>query len=260
MPSFREHEVVIDLRSTEFVRPAAILWCVVYALLAKKRGAACRVLVPLNFGVCTYLKSVGLFEMLLESKVELDDRGISKLESRQVILPLTMFETETAAEELANRAMAYLKVSRVGAANIYPVVSETFGELAVNAVQHAESSIGAFGLIQFYAFKRREYFVCCVADGGIGVRRSLEKNPKLKGTFSYDWTALEMAVRERVSGTGEVNRGIGLFGVAEDMKKAGRILVIHSGLGALSVSDKADSKAKRSALFPGTLAYVSIPA
>ncbi len=222
-------------------------------------GSQCRLLVPLNFGVSVYLKSIGLFELLRSHAVELDDRDIPETSSRQVVIPLTRFDSETEAENLANRAMEALKDTGLGSANIYPLVSEVFGELAVNAVQHAESPIGAYGLIQFYAFRGGEYFVCCVADGGIGVRSSLERNLALRTHVTYDWDALEMAIGERVSGTGDSHRGIGLFGVAEDMREPGRLLIIHSGLGALSVNSNSDGKAKRQNLFPGTLAYVAIP-
>ena len=258
-PQFEESEVVVDLRSAEFLRPAAALWCAIYPLLAKRAGSRCSFLVPLNFGVSVYLKSIGLFELLTNNDIELDDRDIPETSSRQVIIPLTRFDSETEAENLANRAMQALKGTGVGAANIYPLVSEVFGELAVNAVQHAESTIGSYGLIQFYALRGGECFVCCVADGGIGVRSSLERNPALRSQVDYDWDALEVAVEERVSGTGDRHRGIGLFGVAEDMKGPRRRLVIHSGLGTLSVSWNSDGKAKRQGLFPGTLAYVSIP-
>ena len=257
-PQFKESEIVVDLRSTEFLRPAAALWCAIYPLLVMQAGSQCRLLVPLNFGVSIYLKSIGLFEILRSHAIQLDDRDIPETSSRQVIIPLTRFDSETEAENLANRAMEALKDTGVGAANIYPLVSEIFGELAVNAVQHAESPIGAYGLIQFYALRGGEYFVCCVADGGIGVRSSLERNPALRAQVAYDWDALKMAVGERVSGTGDSHRGIGLFGVAEDMREPGRRLIIHSGLGGLSVNSESDGKAKRQNLFPGTLAYVSI--
>ena len=125
-----------------------------------------------------------------------------------VIIPLTRFDSETEAENLANRAMEALKDTGVGAANIYPLVSEVFGELAVNAVQHADSPIGAYGLIQFYALRGGEYFVCCVADGGIGVRNSLKRNPELRDQVAYDWDALEMAIGERVPAAQETAIGV----------------------------------------------------
>src|SRR5262249_34953812 len=144
------------------------------------RGSACRLIVPENLGVCIYLKSVGLFKVLQNNGVEVDDRGIGGSQSPQLILPLSSFSTANEVERLANEALESLRGAGIGSANLYPVVSEIFAELALNAVQHSESPLGAFGLIQFYESESSRRFVCAVADGGIGIRRSLERNPALK--------------------------------------------------------------------------------
>lgn len=253
-------EVTVDLRACNFVRPATALWCTVYSLLAKLRGSNCAVWVPTNMGVSVYLKSLGLFRILQNNGIEVDDRDILDKRDPKLVLPLTRFDCVSQADDLANRANDLLRRSGLGAGNIYPVVSETFAELAMNAVEHAESSIGAYGLIQFYGLGTGRKFVCCVADGGIGVRRSLEKNPAHRNRIPYDWAAIELATRERISGTLNRMRGIGLYGVAEDMRKPGRQLIIHSGIGSLKISKDMQSEAHRTRLFPGTLAYVEIPA
>ncbi len=258
--TFVESTVVIDLRHCEFVRPGAVLWCVIYPLLARARGSTVRLLVPSDRGVCTYLKSTGLFKTLQEAGVDVDDRGIRDKPTPQLILPVTNFRTEQDVTDLANRALESLNASGLGTGNLRPVVSEHFAELALNAIEHSESTIGAYGLIQFFRFDEGDRFVYGVADGGIGIRRSLERNPALRERVSYDWDAIELAVRERVSGTGGNTRGIGLFGVADDMRRPGRHLVIHSGIGSLGISENLESEARRAQLFPGTFAYASIPA
>ena len=89
------------------------------------------------------------------------------------MLPLTRFDTESEVEELTNETYESLQRSGLGSANLYPLVSEVFAELAVNAVEHADSPIGAYGFVQFYEFEVGRRFVCGIADGGIGIRRSL---------------------------------------------------------------------------------------
>lgn len=130
----------------------------------------------------------------------------------------------------------------------------------MNAVQHSNSPIGAFGFIQFYEFSHGQRFVCAVADGGIGIRKSLEQNPDLVSRFHYDWDAIELAIRELVSSTGDQHRGIGLFGVAEDMRNPQHQLILHSGQGVLELREDVQSEARRTTLFPGTLAFTGIPA
>ena len=261
--TFAHDTVDIDLRKCAFLWPSAVLWCAVYALLATARGSKCRLLVPENRGVCVYLKSVGLFAALQEAGADVDDRDIRRKETeeRKHVLPLTRFQRESEVEDLANTALDTLGSGPgLGSANLHPIVTEIFAELAQNAVQHAESPIGALGFIQFYEFQHGQRFVCAVADGGIGIRRSLERNPDLRDKVPYDWVAIELALKERVSGTGSKTRGIGLYGVAEDMRKAGRQLIIHSGLGMMQTSEQMETEAHRTTLFPGTLAYAALPA
>lgn len=256
--SFQDARLDIDMRECQFVRPPAVLWCTVLPLLAVARGSACRLLVPENVGICLYLQSVGLFKLLKEAGVEVDDRGITERQDSQLIVPVTGFRTEGEVEGLANAALDALARAGVGSANLYPLVGEVFAELALNAVQHSESPIGAFGTIQFYESQAGRRFVCAVADGGIGIRQSLERNPALADKVAYDWDAIELALEEGISTTGSKTRGIGLFGVAEDMRKPGRQLIIHSGIGMLQIADTTQNEPQRTVLFPGTLISATI--
>ncbi len=52
-------EFAIDLRHCEFLRPPAVLWCVVYCLLAANQGTTCQVVVPENIGVAVTSKGWG---------------------------------------------------------------------------------------------------------------------------------------------------------------------------------------------------------
>lgn len=259
-PAFEIDELDIDLRDCEFVTPSATLWCIVYAVLSVKRGATVRLLVPNSMGVCVYLKSLGLFDTLKGHGIEVDDRNIGSGAAHKTILPVTPFTSTAEAAQVTNRAFERLQKTGVGAANLTSIVTELFSELALNAAQHSESEIGAFGCVQFYEFRSAPRFTCAVADGGIGVYASLCRNDKHRSRVSYDWDALELAVRERVSGTNDPHRGIGLYGVSEDVRRPDRSLLLHSGLGSLEIKETMEISARRTRLFPGTLAFLSIPA
>jgi hypothetical protein len=215
--------------------------------------------VPENLAVCSYLKTLGLFDLLLTDGVEVDTRGITDHANPKLVLPLTGISEQGDVNKISNDVFERLSSSGLGAPNLYPLVSEVFAELALNAVEHAHSPLGAFGFVQFYEFAEGERFICAVADGGIGIRESLAKNPDLELRVPYDWVAIELAVRERITGTREKTRGIGLYGIAEDMRQPGRQLIIHSGIGSLQISEEMETEARRTTLFPGTLAYASIP-
>ena len=84
--SFEADKVIIDLRDCEFIQPGGVMWCVVYSLLVKSRDINCELLVLTNLGVAQYLKGLGLFDILKESGVEVDDRDLSPIESQIVFL------------------------------------------------------------------------------------------------------------------------------------------------------------------------------
>ena len=258
---FSEAEVDIDLRGCAFVGPEAALWCVVYSGLAVARGSRVRLHAPEDGGVRAYLHAAGLFRALQEAGIEADDRGAPDQSATQTIVPIVRFSTETEAETIAEDAVEALMESGLASANMYALVSNAFGELAMNAVQHAESSVGSYGLIQFYnSPEASDRFVCAVADGGIGIRQSLERNPALRDSVPDDRTAIEQAIIERVTTTGSEHRGIGLTWTAQEvLENRGRFLV-HSGAGALRIRRPTNKKARQTNLFPGTLASATIAA
>lgn len=257
---FTEDTVEIDLRECEFIRPQAALWCVVYLALASRRRARSRLLLPANMGCRAYLKSLGIIDVLGQRGVDVDDPGIGDRQDAKIVLPATPFVTTTDANRITNIAFERLQENSPGTANLTPVVTELFSELALNAAQHSESPIGAFGCVQFFQFRQSSRFACVIADGGIGVRSGLCKNDSLRRRITHDWDALELAIRERVSGTGDPHRGIGLYGVSEDIRQPGRSLLLHSGIGSLEINENLESAARRTRLFPGTLAFLAIPA
>jgi hypothetical protein len=229
-------------------------------LLVRHAGVECVLLVPENIGVARYLQTIGLFDVLKSAGTEIDDRGVAPTDLGRIGLQLRRFRTEQDVDDIANDALEHLNSQDLGAPNLRAAVAETFAELGANAVQHSESAIFAYGMIQYYEWESGARFVCTVADGGIGIRRSLERNPALRDRVYYDWDAIELALQERISGTGIPTRGIGLYAISEDMRKPGHHLLIHSGIGLVSQSEDLEANARRTTLFPGTLAYATIPA
>jgi hypothetical protein len=174
---FAETEVLVDLRECGFVNPAAALWCMTYLSLARLRGSTCTLLVPKNMGVCVHLKSIGLFDLLLERGVHVDTQGIPERGPGKTILPITSFQSTTDVDNLVNETFERLQSGDYASANLTPIVTELFAELALNAAQHSESPVGSFACVQFYEYETGSRFTCTVADGGIGVLKSLHRNP-----------------------------------------------------------------------------------
>lgn len=143
---FAEDPVEIDLRACEFIRPAAVPWCLIYPLLARARGSSCTVLVPESLGVTLYLKSLGFFDVLHDNAISADDRDIRVRQDPRVVLPITKFSSEYEVDQIGNQVAARLADSGLGAPNLYSAVSEIFSELALNAADMPNPRSGRWGL------------------------------------------------------------------------------------------------------------------
>jgi hypothetical protein len=255
---FPEPQVVVNLRECSSVHPPAALWCAIFLLQWNLRGFNCVLSTPDDADAKENLRNTGLFRILQEEDVFIDSNHFNASGSPDIILPLTRFDGLGEAAELTNRVEDSLYNSGLGSANIHPIVCEPFSELVNNAAEHSESGIGAYGFVQFSSSGRDRRFMCGVADGGIGIRKSLERNLALEH-IGYEWSAIELAVKELISGTSSKTRGIGLFSVFSEMRVPGRELVIHSGEGILTMSKDSQIRMIRANLFPGTMVYISVP-
>ena len=256
---FNETEVIINLRDCAGIHPPAVLWCAVYLLLAKSRGCDCLLLSPNDEDVASSLRDMGLIRVLQEENVAVESGGADISGSLDAVLPLTRFDSST-AESLTDQVHISLSTRGQGSANMYPEITETFSELVNNAAEHSESTIDALGLVMFYSSGQNRRFVIGVADGGIGIRQSLERNPAHRNNYGYEWVAIRRATGELVSGTLNSYRGIGLFSTFDESLRSGRELIIHSGTGIITLSENSQARIIRANPFPGTMVCVSISA
>lgn len=252
--------VTIDLSQCTFVRPAGVLWCTIYPLLVAEKDIPCELLVPYNPGVTSYLNRLGLFETLKTAGIEVDHLGMPGLQQGQLMLPLTRLTAMSQVEELGEIIVENLAKGNLSSANVYDHVNTAFAELANNAVEHANSSIDAYGYVQYYAYVGYPRFVCAIADGGVGIRASLARNPSHREMVRNEALAIEYALEENVSVHGNT-RGLGLSQIAEFVLPPDRELNINSGNGFLhTVGGRPTPGASRWAnLFPGTSAFINIP-
>ena len=257
---FDWESVRIDLSRCEFVRPAGVLWCTIYPLLVAARGIPCELLTPHNLGVTSYLNRLGLFETLQNAGVGVDSLGMPNIGQGNLMLPLTRLDTVSQVEELAVAIDDNLRRSNLSSVNLYDHVNMAFAELANNAVEHADSSVDAYGYVQYYdSSDGQSRFVCAIADGGIGIRASLLKNPNHERMVQSDWQAIEYALEENISAHGNT-RGLGLSHIVEFVLPPDRALNINSGVGFLHTDGNTlQTTSRESNLFSGTSAFINIP-
>ena len=258
---FHWESVRIDLSRCEFVRPPAVLWCTIYSLLVSEKGIPCEFVVPNRPNIATYLNDLGMFAVLRDAGVRVNHLETPNTERWQLVLPLTRMRSISEVEDLENSLIENLEQRDLSSSNLYTDVAVVFAELGNNAVEHAQSPIDAYSLVQFYDWYSHPRFVCAVADGGIGIKDSLQKNPEYESRALTDWRAIEYAIRENTSGTSDRTRGMGLYHIANDILPPDRELNINSGIGFLHTDGKnLQPTSRRGNLFPGTSAFINVPA
>jgi hypothetical protein len=144
-------------------------------------------------------------------------------------------------------------------------ICATLSEVCANAVEHGASSFGAYAAVQAYQHivsggreRRGEEVLIAIADGGVGVRETLCRNPKYAEFTETDNDALRHALKMGVSGTGELGRGGGLAVVGQISTRAGGSLSLRSGSGRITYyGDRTNSR--NVPPFPGTFVRVSLP-
>ena len=258
---FDWESVRIDLSHCEFVRLPAVLWCITYSLLVAEKGIPCEFVVPNLPNIATYLNDLGMFAVLRDEGVRVNHLETPNTDRWQLVLPLTRLRSISEVEDLENSLIENLEWRNLSSTNLHTDVVVVFAELGNNAVEHAQSPIDAYSLVQFYDWYPQPRFVCAVADGGIGIRASLQKNAKYKRLMLTDSEAIDIATQENTSGTGDRTRGMGLFHIANEILPPDRALNINSGAGFLHTDGETLRTIPRpSNLFPGTSAYINVPA
>ena len=101
-------------------------------------------------------------------------------------------------------------------------------ELAENVIHHADSDAGGFAAAQ--GTPRRRRFEVGIVDLGIGIRRSLAKNPEY-ASITDDVEAIKTALQPFVTSTPARNLGTGLFITKLLLRQNGGDLLIRSGNG-----------------------------
>jgi hypothetical protein len=257
--------VVLDLRTVEFVEPAGL--CGLAALLEYLTPRCEEVNLALaGRDVPAYLERMDFFR-LFGGRVR-TNVDVASLEERRRHNPGTLqelinFYTEQEIPGIIERISEILENQGYRLKERVAICS-VLSEVCANAAEHGASSFGAYAAVQAYHHivsgprRRGEEVLIAIADGGVGVRETLSRNPKYAEHTTTDNDALRLALEMGVSGTGEIGRGGGLALVARIAADSGGSLSLRSGTGRVTVYE--DRKSSRNVpRFPGTFVRVSLP-
>jgi hypothetical protein len=257
--------VVLDLRSVEFVEPAGL--CGLAALLEYLIPRCEDVGIALSGrDVPAYLERMNFFR-LFGDRVR-TNADVASLEERRRHNPGTLqelinFHTEQEIPGIIERISEILENQGYRLRERVAICS-VLSEVCANAAEHGASSFGAYAAVQAYHHivsgprRRGEEVLVAIADGGVGVRETLSRNPALAEYTTTDNDALRHALEMGVSGTGEIGRGGGLALVAGIAARSGGSLSLRSGTGRVTVYENRKNS-RNVPEFPGTFVRVSLP-
>ena len=163
-------------------------------------------------------------------------------------------------EEDAARLAALL--SRTSSGDLFGAIKYSFRELLRNAVEHSKSDTVSY-CAQHWPTKKRVQIA--ILDSGIGIRKSLERNPCLEITSDVD--ALKLAIMPGISGKMYPgvdvrpydiwqNSGYGLYMTSRLCRNSGSFL-ITTNEGALSIlKEKHETYSMK--FLPGTAIRLAI--
>ena len=257
--------VVLDLSSVEFVEPAGL--CGLAALLEFLVPRSNLVGVRLvGHDVPAYLERMNFFRIFghrIETNVDLAALEERRRGNPGTLQELVSFHSEEEIPGIINRISEILE-NKDYRLRERAAICATLSEICSNAVEHGHSPFGAYAAVQAYQHivsggrGRGEEVIVAIADGGVGVRETLSKNPKYAEFTTTDNDALRHALKMGVSGTGEIGRGGGLAVVGQIAARAGGSLSLRSGSGRVTFyGDRTNSRNVPS--FPGAFVRVSWP-
>ena len=257
--------VVVDLRTVEFVEPAGL--CGLAALLEFLCARCEDVSLTLpGRDVPAYLERMNFFRIFggrIGTNADVESLEERRRHNPGTLQELINFHTEEEIPGIIHRISEILENQGYRLRERVAICS-TLSEVCANAAEHGVSSFGAYAAVQAYhhivsgSRRRGEEVLIAIADGGVGVRETLSRNPKYAEETATDNEALRHALEMGVSGTGEIGRGGGLALVAGIAARSGGSLSLRSGTGRVTVYESRKNS-RNVPQFPGTFVRVSLP-
>lgn len=174
-----------------------------------------------------YLLRIGLFN-ILDAKINV---SVVEHESSGRFIPLTQIKSSNDLHEFITDMIPLLHASVQEVEPIKYVISE----LVNNVLEHSKSPVGAIVCAQYFPKKSRVSIG--VADAGIGIKKSMEKNHYVP----TDIDAILLAMKPGITGTThkfggtELNAGAGLFFTKSIAKTSRNFFYIYSGNGSFKL-------------------------
>ena len=238
---------MVDLESCQFLGPSAVVTLAGLRRWAQIRGWTLAIRPPQLPKLLNYCRYSGLL-------TEFGAGPPSETHPDNVTTPLREFAGELPLEaisEVVALAKSQMELSRAAQDDLTLVLTE----LTQNVLDHSESPIG--GLLSARAYRNVRDVRFAVADYGVGIRQTLGR----RFDIETDKAAIRRAFQEEVTSRSSArNLGLGLAHLHTIVKATHGRMVIYSGRGYLRHDSGRDSFGSADVSFPGTIAFVRLPA
>ena len=263
-PATGAGRLAFDFSATTFTRPAGMVSLLAVMDRIRRAGDDHKIalMLPQSNAVRTYWRLAGIMDALGEF---CDFEGMPEQDALPAPVPVkpmvkcSHFRDESDADRLSVEMEDSFMSALRGYASLANECCETFTELITNAVYHAEGG-GGFALAQYCEYQDGPAIEIAVADSGIGIWNSLNKNIELTGIDS-DCAAIKLALKEGVTSVGSKYRGFGLCYVAANVQlEPNRRLAIRSGNGIITLLGDGEIREESTEVaYSGTAISVTIP-
>mgnify|MGYP006281958447 CR=1 FL=1 len=254
-------KVVFDLSRCRFIRPTGIVAIVSmmkllkYINKEKDRDQNLYLIDPQRDDLTHYLNRINFYELM-----DIDREEIVRRNSRGRFFEVNNIKSHTEVRDISEDLAEIFRRQTSSSENLSENINASLSEILDNIFHHSRSPINGIVCAQTYPHKREAEFAIC--DTGIGIKKSLGKNPEYSHLES-DMVAIEKALEKEVTGTidendvGLNNTGEGLYYIKEAIISNSGDLHIHSKKGKVAI-EEGDIEYSQFPLWPGTIISITI--
>lgn len=254
----RGQPAVVDLSGVTFVEPFALIYLGMFLRYHRSQGRRFSVHVPSVQGVRDYLTRQRFWKRF---NFDLRSPGLPPDMLRRMTSTTSLNDVidierrSGAAEEVADAVVQVLH--RASVQVDLGAVNEMVGELVDNFVQHSRGPLAAF-MMQW--FPRLDRLELAIGDCGVGIRRSLARNPNYAGVAARPHDeAAALALKPGV--TGNVGGGgTGLTEVCDTVRSLGGGMRLSTGDGYVWIHQQGSYRGRMSFDLPGVQVEIFVPA
>ncbi len=211
--------VVLNAAKVAWMSPCGTILLADFALKRLSANHRVNLIMPENGEMASYIRNSGLLKITTSANInDAIDRNNVQLRLLKAMEPLV---PETLSDFVTSRA------TNVGDEEKF-LLRMWITELLTNANDHAQSTSG-FWVCGRYEPANHKIRIC-VADSGIGIKRSLVSSGKLPHNIA-DSKAIERALEEGMTSRTGKTGGLGLKHISSYVKSHGGSMTILSGTG-----------------------------